>query len=200
MTGARPEEPAPRAKGPEPPEGLAGPRLPPVTELVVTSLALMLAGGVVMAAQLPGHPSLAAPTALLVAGACLTAMAVALLGRARPFAWQAFYLVARWALLAYLVIAGLLVFVFVYDGTSGATLAVLVATLAVFAVDVPTSLAFTVARYHGPGPTGPGLAAGQTAGTRSQGPFRRVHARRRAVPFRRDRPQGAGPEDVGHQR
>ena len=169
MTAARPEGPAPRAKGPEPAEGLAGPRLPPLTELVVTSLALMLGGGVVMAAHLPARPPLAVPTGLLVAGACLTAVAIAMLSRARPFAWQAFWLVARWALLAYLVIAGLLVFVFMYDGTSGATLAVLVATLAVFAVDVPTLLAFTVARYQGTSPVGPALDAEQPGGTRGQG-------------------------------
>ena len=139
------------AAGAPSPQDVANRRLPPVTELVVTSLALMLSGGVVMAAHLPGRPSLAVPSGLLAGGACLTAVALALMSRARPFAWKVFYLVVRWALLAYLVIAGLLVFVFVYDGTSGATLAVLVATLAVFAVDVPTVMAFTVARYHDTG-------------------------------------------------
>ncbi len=72
--------------------------------------------------------------------------------RVRPFAWPVFFLVFRWALVAYLVIAGLLGFVFVRDHTPGATLAVLVATLLVFAVDVPLILAFTVARYADPGP------------------------------------------------
>jgi len=123
-------------------------QLPPVTELLVASLALMLSGGVVMAAHLPGRPPLGVPTGLLVAGAALTAVALVLLSRARPFAWGAFFLVLRWALLAYLVIAGVLMFVFVYDRTSGATLAVLVATLVVFALDVPTVMAFTVARFH----------------------------------------------------
>ncbi len=145
---------ADRDEGPEgapPAQDVANRRYPPVTELVVTSLALMLTGGVLMAAHLPGRPPLALPGGLLAGGACLTAVAVALMSRARPFAWKVFYLVARWALLAYLVIAGLLAFVFVYDGTRGATLAVLVATLAVFAVDVPMVMAFTVARYHDPG-------------------------------------------------
>ena len=136
------------------PPGPAGRRLPPVTELLVSSLALMLSGGVVMAAHLPARPPLLVPTCLLVAGAVLTALALALLSRARPFAWGAFFLVVRWALLAYLVIAGLLMFVFAYDHTRGATLAVLVATLAVFALDVPTLMAFTVARFHEVGPPG----------------------------------------------
>ena len=79
---------------------------------------------------------------------------MALLSRVRPFAWGTFFLVARWALLAYVVIAGLLGFVFVYDHTRGATLVVLVLTLVVFALDVPTIVAFTVARYDSGPSTG----------------------------------------------
>ncbi|MGC8627946.1 MAG: hypothetical protein ACP5VR_10450 [Acidimicrobiales bacterium] len=128
--------------------GTAARKLPPVTELLVASLALVLSGGVVMAAHLPGRPSLGLPTGLLAAGAVMAAVALVLLSRARPFAWGVFFLVVRWALLAYMVIAGVLMFVFIYDRTSGATLAVLVATLVVFALDVPTVMAFTVARFH----------------------------------------------------
>ena len=46
-------------------------------------------------------------------------------------------------------------FVFAYGHTGGATLAVLVATLAVFALDVPALVAFTVARFHEVSPAGP---------------------------------------------
>ncbi|MDA8311102.1 MAG: hypothetical protein M0Z46_10925 [Actinomycetota bacterium] len=127
-------------------------RLPPIAELVVGSLALMLTGGVYLAAHLPHPPPLAPAVALLAAGAVLTVVAVVLLARIRPFAWRTFLAVARWALLAYAVIAGLLAYVFVDDGTRGATLAVLVLTLAVFAVDVPAVIAFTVARYDEPVP------------------------------------------------
>jgi hypothetical protein len=126
--------------------------LPPVAELAVASVALMLTGGVYLAAHLPGHPGLAVPVATVAAGALLTAVDLVLLSRIRPFAWPVFFLVFRWALVAYLVIAGLLGFVFIRDHTPGATLAVLVATLVVFAVDVPVILAFTVARYAAPGP------------------------------------------------
>lgn len=129
----------------------AGRRLPPVDVLAVVSVALMLIGGVYLAAHLPGHPGLAVPVATVAAGALLTTVDLALLSRVRPFAWPVFFLVFRWALVAYLVIAGLLGFVFVRDHTPAATLAVLVATLVVFAVDVPLILAFTVARYADPG-------------------------------------------------
>lgn len=125
-------------------------KLPPVAELVVLSLAMMLSGGVYLAASLPKPPGLAPVVALLVAGAALTVVAVAMLSRVKDFAWDKFFLVARWALLAYAVIAGILGFVFVYDHTRGGTLAVLLGTLAVFAVDVPTIIGFTVARYQDP--------------------------------------------------
>jgi hypothetical protein len=127
-------------------------RLPPVEVLAVVSVALMLIGGVYLAAHLPGHPGLAVPVATVVAGALLTAVDLGLLSRVRPFAWPVFFLVFRWALVAYLVIAGLLGFVFVRDHTPAAALAVLLATLVVFAVDVPLILAFTVARYADPAP------------------------------------------------
>ncbi len=123
-------------------------RLPPIAEIAVASIVCVLIGGVYLAAHLPRHPPLGVPTGLLVAGAVLTLADVALLASIRPFAWRSFFLVLRWALLAYLVIGGMLEFIFVYDHTAGTTLFVLTATLLVFAVDVPTILAFTVARYQ----------------------------------------------------
>ncbi|MCL4422559.1 MAG: hypothetical protein M1115_05235 [Actinobacteria bacterium] len=123
-------------------------RLPPVAELAVASVALMLSGGVYLAAHLPRHPPLGPAAGLLASGGAVTIVAMVLLSRIRPFAWGAFFLVARWALLAYAVIAGLLAFVFIYDHTQGATLVVLVLTLVVFAIDVPMVIAFTVARYQ----------------------------------------------------
>lgn len=56
----------------------------------------------------------------------------------------------RYALLAYLVIAGMLEYVFVLDHTRGATLVVLTLMLVIYAVDIPVLLAFSVARYQRP--------------------------------------------------
>lgn len=125
-------------------------RLPPVAELTVTSVALMVSGGVYLAAHLPKPPPLGPAVGTLAAGAALTLVAMVLLARIRPFAWHTFFLVVRWAFVAYVVIAGVLALVFIYDHTRGATLAVLMLTLVVFAVDVPTIIAFTVARYEQP--------------------------------------------------
>ena len=129
-------------------------KLPPVAETAVVSICLMLVGGVYLAAQLPGHPGLVLPAVLVGAGGVLTVADLVVLSRIRPFAWGTFFLVVKWALLAYAVIAGLLEFVFVRDHTPGATMVVLTATLVVFAVDVPTILAFTVARFADPGANG----------------------------------------------
>lgn len=123
-------------------------RAPPVAELVVGSVILMLTGGVYLAASLPRPPALGPAIALVAAGAVLTVAAVVVLSRVRELNWSRFFQVARWAMLAYAVFAGMLVFVFVYDHTSGATLGVLIATLVVFAVDVPLVLAFTVAWFQ----------------------------------------------------
>jgi hypothetical protein len=122
-------------------------RLPPFAELAVVSIALMMAGGIYLAAQIPGRPPLGVAIGLVAAGAVITAVDLALLARVKEFAWGTFFLVIRWALLAYAVIAGLLLFTFAWDGTPAGTMAVLAVTLVVFALDVPAILAFTVAKF-----------------------------------------------------
>jgi hypothetical protein len=123
-------------------------RLPPVTQLGVVSMALIVAGGISIAARMPGPVSLGLPVALLVASALLMVVNIVALGRVPGFNWTAFFAVARWALLAYCVIAAMLEFVFIHDGTRGDVLAVLTLSLLVYAVHVPLLIGFTVARYQ----------------------------------------------------
>ncbi len=131
------------------PSPTAGSRpLPPITALCLASMALLIAGGIDLAAHLPSVPPLGPPVGLTVAAGIVLVVAAGALSRVADFAWGRFFLVARHALLAYAVIAGLLVFVFVRDGTRGSPLVLLIATLVIFALDVPMVLAFTVARYH----------------------------------------------------
>lgn len=122
-------------------------RLPPVAEVAVVSIVLMLAGGILMASQMPKPPSLVGPGILVAVGGVMTLGDLLVLSRVKPFAWATFWLVMKWALVAYGVISGLLLYVFILNHTRGASLAVLIATLIVFAIDVPTILAFTVARF-----------------------------------------------------
>ena len=122
--------------------------LPPVTELGVVSMALIVAGGISIAARLPGRVPLGLPIALLAASALVLVANVVLLSRAPGFNRPLFFAVGRWALLAYGIIAALLEYVFVKDGTSGGILVILTLSLAVFAVHVPLLIGFTVARYQ----------------------------------------------------
>jgi hypothetical protein len=122
-------------------------RLPPVTQLGMLSLGLVLVAGIYLSAHLPEHVSLAPAVALLAASALVFTGNLLALARVEGFAWQRFFAVARWALLAYVVIAGMIEYVFLRNHTSGGPLVVLTLSLLVFAVNVPVLIGFTVARY-----------------------------------------------------
>ena len=130
--------------------------LPPVTAVAMLSLALIVAAGIYLAAHLPHHVSLAPAIVLLGASALLLAGNLAALARVPGFAWATFFAVARWAQLAYALIAGLIEFVFVRNHTGGGALVVLTLSLIVFAVHVPVLIGFTVARYAAEPATLPG--------------------------------------------
>jgi hypothetical protein len=121
--------------------------LPPVTELGMLSIALVASGVIYLAASLPRHAALAPAVVLLAASALALAASVALLARERGFAWWRFFQVARWTLAAYVVIAGMIEYAFVYDHTRGNVLVVMTLLLATFMFDAPVILGFTVARF-----------------------------------------------------
>jgi len=125
-------------------------RLPPVTQLGMLSLGLIVAAVIYLSAHLPEHVSLGPAIVLLGLSALLLLGNVVSLRRTRGFAWGRFIEVARWALLAYTVIAGLIEYVFLRNNTSGGPLVVLTLSLVVFALTVPVLIAFTVARYDEP--------------------------------------------------
>jgi hypothetical protein len=123
-------------------------RLPPVTEIGATSMISIAAGVIYLAAYLPKRAPLDVAIGLLLLAAALQLTNAVLLSRLREFAWQRFFQVARWSLLAYAVIAGMIEFAFVYDDTSGVQLVVMTLMLALFMLNVPLLIAFTVARYE----------------------------------------------------
>jgi membrane-bound acyltransferase YfiQ involved in biofilm formation len=125
--------------------------LPPILQIGVAVLVLIVIGGIYTAAHLPRHVP-EAPTISLLAAACvLLVVNGVLLARIENFAWRTFRLVSAWVLAAYVVIAGMLEYVFVYDDTRGSQLVILTAMLVVFAVDIPVLLGFSVARFQDPG-------------------------------------------------
>lgn len=121
--------------------------LPPVTQLGMASLALIVAGGIYLSAHLPQHVPLGPAVALLAASVLLLVGNVIALSRVRDFAWERFFTVGKWSLLAYVVIAGMIEYAFLQDHIRGGTLVVLTLSLVVFAVHVPMLVGFTVARY-----------------------------------------------------
>jgi hypothetical protein len=121
--------------------------LPPVTALGMASLSLIVAGGIYLSAHLPKHVPLGPAVALLAASALLLVGNIVALSRVRDFAWDRFFSVGKWSLLAYAVIAGMIEYAFLQDHIRGGTLVVLTLSLVVFAVHVPMLVGFTVARY-----------------------------------------------------
>ena len=115
----------------------------------MASLSLIVIGGIYLSAHLPKHVPLGPAVALLAASALLLAVNVILLSRVPDFDWDRFFQVARWSMLAYLVIAGVILYAFLQDHVRGGTLVVLTLSIAVFAVHVPLLVGFTVARYSG---------------------------------------------------
>lgn len=127
--------------------------LPPVMPLAIATLVLVVTGGIVVAAQYGRPAKLVVPTVVLAVAAVLLLVNAVQVLRITEFARPVFFRVMGWALLAYAVIAGILAFTFVYDHTPARTLALFSAVLALFAVDVPLMLAYSVARWQPPDAT-----------------------------------------------
>ena len=111
-------------------------------------MALVITGGIYLASVMPGGGSLVPGVLLLCAATVVLAIAVVMLVRIPDFAWGPFRTVAFWGLLAYLVVAGMIAFAFILDGTRGQSLVLTLLMLLAFAAVVPLLLAFGVARYQ----------------------------------------------------
>jgi hypothetical protein len=122
--------------------------LPPIAETALASMVLVIVGTIYLAANIGRGPTLAIPVGLDVVAAMLLVGAALVASRIEDFAWRIFFVVARWALLGYAVIAGMIEFVFIRDSTPAAQLATLTAGLVLFVLAVTLILAFSVARYQ----------------------------------------------------
>jgi hypothetical protein len=121
---------------------------PPVTEIAVASMIFVIVGGIYIASYVPRTVALAIPIVVLALALVLLVTNIVILSRLRDFAWTVFFQVFRWTLLAYAVIAGMIGYVFIDDGTRGSLLVILVSMLLIFAVDIPVVLSFAVARFQ----------------------------------------------------
>jgi hypothetical protein len=123
-------------------------RMPPVTEIGAGSMIFVACGVIYLAAYLPKRAPLWLAVVFLACAALLFLTNVVLLSRLKEFAWSRFFQVSRAALAAYLVIAGMIEYAFVYDHTRGSVLVVMTLLLGVFTLNVPILIAFTVARFQ----------------------------------------------------
>jgi len=104
-------------------------------------------GGIVMASYAPRKAPLGVAGGLLGLAVLLLLAVVVVFTRVRDFAWPTFAKVFKWALLAYVIEAGMIEFSFVRNHTSGTSLQIVTGMLVIFAVSVPTTIAFTAARF-----------------------------------------------------
>ncbi len=129
-------------------ESLVHRKLPPVTEVGAACLAAIVVGVIFNAAYLPKQARADVAIAILCVAVALLLVNVILLSRIQDFAWGRFRQVAGWALLAYVIIGGMIEYAFIYDRTRGTQLVILTCMLALFVLTVPVLIAFTVARYE----------------------------------------------------
>jgi hypothetical protein len=128
----------------------SGRKFPPISEIAVLTLALVVVGGTFIAAHIPKEVPLLLPTILAVAAAVLLLFNVYLTATLKEFAWSVFKQVFAASLAAYAVIAGLLMFVFIRDDIPGDVMTFLISMLVIYAINIPLLFAFSVARYQEP--------------------------------------------------
>lgn len=123
-------------------------KLPPISEICVAVLVFMVIGGVYVAAHLPAHVAMTLPTTLITLAGLLLLLNIWLLSRLPAFAWQSFFKVARWTFLAEGIVAGILEYIFIFDGTRGSVLMLMTTALVIFVLDLSVLFGFSVARYQ----------------------------------------------------
>ena len=123
-------------------------KLPPIANVCVLVLILMVIGGVCVAAHLPAHVAMTLPTSLIALAGVLLAANMVVLSRIPVFAWQSFFKVAKWTLLAEGTIAGVLEYIFIFDGTPGAVLVLMTSALVIFVLDLSVLFGFSVAQFQ----------------------------------------------------
>lgn len=123
---------------------------PPIWEAGMGALVLVVISVIYLASYLPGKPNTLPAYIMLVAAAVLVVAQLVMIGGLRNFSRSSFHQVAGWALLAYIVIAGMIEYVFLRNHTSGEELGLLTAGLVLFTINVPLILGFTVARFQQP--------------------------------------------------
>ena len=125
-------------------------KLPPVSELAVVTLGLIVIAAVFSVAYLPDQAPLEFPFALISIAYVLMVVNAVWLTTVRDLAWAKFRQVAGWSLVAQLVSVSMIEYAFIVDDVRGKLLVMLSMGLFVYAVNIPLLLGFSVARYQPP--------------------------------------------------
>jgi hypothetical protein len=120
----------------------------PVPFFAIGSIACSMLSAGIMAAFAPQPAPLGWSAGFLIASVVLLLSTVISMIRRPDFAWKRFFGVAKWVLLMTLVITSMLGYVFVFDGTRGSALVIMVVVLAITAIDIPILFGFSVARHE----------------------------------------------------
>lgn len=123
---------------------------PPIWECGVAALALVAISVIYLAAYIPGTPNTLPAWIMLGVASALVATELVLIGSLSQFARGEFHRVTGWSLAAYVVIGGMIEYVFLRNHTRGVELGLLTWGLALFVLNVPLILGFGVARYQQP--------------------------------------------------
>ena len=121
---------------------------PPVAPVAISALIVTVSGGIWMASTFTTHEGLLLPGILLATGLVLLLASMVLIRMTRKLAWELFWKVFRWSLLAYAISAGMIEYAFVRNSVHGSPLVLVSALLVVYATVVPLLISFTVAQYH----------------------------------------------------
>ena len=117
--------------------GMTERKLPPVTEIGMASLALIVAGGIYLSSHIARTCRLARRSRCSRRRRCCSPATCIALTRVKGFAWGRFFDVAKWALLAYAITAGLIEYAFLRNHSAAGRCVVLILSLVVYAVHVP---------------------------------------------------------------
>ncbi len=114
------------------------------------TLILVVVSVIVLASYIPDIPNTIPVYIMLAAGTILIGVQLFLIGSLDNFSRSSFHTVGGCALLAYIVIGGMIEYTFIRNHVRGEELALLTWGMALFVVDVPLILGFSVARYQAP--------------------------------------------------
>jgi uncharacterized membrane protein YhhN len=124
--------------------------LPPIPLLCELSLAATIASAIILAIALPRAPHLLAPVLLAIAAWVLIVVAAVMVATIRPFNYRIFKMVGLRQLIAELIIAGMLEFVFLRDHLPTGPLVVFSILVGSFSISVALLMGFQVARWQEP--------------------------------------------------